>query len=235
MSTQNRLNRVTNKIITGHENSSFRKSRFHDAKGNFIGWSRLIKHTPIAVMTTLARVLFGYRFQLPWISYQSIFLFNSFLNKDKCVFEFGSGMSTVWYAKHSKFVTAVEDDGDWYAMIDKSIKTMDIVNVDYIFCESAEDYTSIISKKDTKFDLIVVDGSCRDVCMQNAIKFVNIGGIIYLDNSDAYAYHDLNNDHVRQAEITAIEFARKNNFKFEFVTDFSPGQLFVHQALIIFC
>lgn len=40
----------------------------------------------------------------------------------KAVWEFGSGGSTLWFAKHVKSVVSVEDDPDWYAAVTAALE-----------------------------------------------------------------------------------------------------------------
>lgn len=68
---------------------------------------------------------------LPWYSYAAIHFLTERINKlpaenkdNFWVFEFGSGNSTLWWAKNSAFVVSVEDNSDWYKFISKISLTM---------------------------------------------------------------------------------------------------------------
>lgn len=223
------IQNVYSKIVKGHEQ---RKSRFHDAKGNFMGWSRLAKHFPLAIGTGILRYVFGHRPSLPWISYEGISILKSYLNNQSCVFEYGSGMSTAWYAQHAGSVVSVEDQQSWYKKVSSQLEDLHLSNVKYLFAESPKSYSNSIEKEGCKFDLVIVDGSHRDTCMEKALEYVKPGGIIYLDNSDAYVY--FGNEHVLEAEKKALEYAKENDAEVKYITDFSPGEFFVHEALMIF-
>lgn len=68
-------------------------------------------HTAPAVVTGFLHFCFGYNPELPWISYSAIKLLTRFLHKESRVLEFGSGMSTIWYAGHAGEVFSVMVDG----------------------------------------------------------------------------------------------------------------------------
>lgn len=120
---------MINKIFYGSK--KIRKSRLHDEKGNYVGWNRLIKHLPAAVSTGILRVAFDYRPEIPWISYDAIRELKQFLTKESRVLEFGSGMSTIWYAKHAGEVFSVEDYQPWYHKVNRLLKQKSIENVNY--------------------------------------------------------------------------------------------------------
>jgi len=94
-----------------------RYPRWRDAKGNFCGWSRLIRNGSRALVTGLLRIAFDIRPILPWISYDAIRAIQSHLRPTSRVLEFGSGMSTIWYALHAGTVYSVEDNEAWFSRI----------------------------------------------------------------------------------------------------------------------
>ena len=51
---------------------------------------------------------------LPWFTYSFIDFLTERLNNDFDVFEFGSGNSTLFFAKRIKHVTSVEHNVEWY-------------------------------------------------------------------------------------------------------------------------
>ena len=82
-----------------------------------------------------------------------------------------------------------------------------------------------------KFDLIMVDGSYRSLCVEKSFKLLNNGGIFYLDNSDKDSSGK--GGDMRLAEDLAIKYAKEIGAEVTYFTDFAPTQLFGQQGLMI--
>src|SRR5690349_10957027 len=95
-------------LLTGSE-VPLRKTRFHDEKGNLVSFPYLVTHGPLALLSLINLKLFGVRAEKPWLSYAAINEIDQFLTPEKTVLEFGSGMSTIWFAKKSNQVYSVEN------------------------------------------------------------------------------------------------------------------------------
>ena len=169
---------MLNRILAG---APSRKTRLHDEKGNRITGSRLIRNGPRALLTGLSRVVLDRRPERPWISYDAQAALDSFLRPDSCVLEFGSGMSTIWYARRARKVVSIENHEAWYAIVQKMFRDNNISNVDYRHAGSKEAYLEFPHEC---YDLIMVDGRWRDECVEAALPYLAPGGMIYLDNSD---------------------------------------------------
>lgn len=217
------------KIIYGSK--KIRKSRLHDEKGNFVGWNRFLRHFPHAASTGVLRISVGYRPQIPWISYDAIKTLRQFLTKDSRVLEFGSGMSTLWYANYAGEVCSVEDYLPWYQKVSGFLGKTMIENVNYCFADSSEAYCSFMSNDTAGFDLIMVDGSNRSACIANSLKLLKPGGILYLDNSDKHSGAE--GGDTRIAEACALTYAKEKAAAITYFTDFAPTQFFVQQGLMI--
>jgi len=215
--------------ITSGDN--LRKSRLHDEKGNFATWKNVFLHGAPAAATGLLRISTGYRPVLPWIAYTSIGFLKCFLNKRSRVLEFGSGMSTVWYAKNTGEVYSVEDYKPWYDKVKEIIAAKGIDNVTYSFAENETEYTSFMKDDNTGFDLIMVDGSHRSKCIQNTTELLRPGGLLYLDNSDKDS--GARGGDMRAAEHLVRNFAAQSNAGIVEITDFAPTQFFVQQGLYV--
>lgn len=124
---ENMVKKTIKKIISaGREH---RISRLHDDKGHFAGWPNILHHTPIAIFTGLLRIFFEIRPEQPWIAYSAIRVFKKYLTKKSRVLEYGSGMSTIWYAKYAGQVCSIENNRDWYEIIANRVKKKNIKNV----------------------------------------------------------------------------------------------------------
>jgi hypothetical protein len=137
---------------------------------------------------------------VPWLTMP----FNAFigqrLSSDMTIFEYGSGNSTLFYAKKVKEVVAVENDKGWL----DTIKNQMPANVTLIFEElknNDDRYSKAAMITGKHFDMIVVDGRERVKCMINAVECLSDRGVMVLDNSD------------RESYIPGIEFILSKGFK----------------------
>ena len=153
----------------------------------------------------------------PWTSQASISIFEALLKKDMTGFEYGSGNSTVFFARHLGQFTSVEHHEQWFKIVKQKLEHLNIVNVDYHFIPPKPDTTSNVSFKDfpsvppdfkirndyqdyfsfitrfpiNHFDFILIDGRARVECAMMAIPRLKPGGIFVLDNSDRSRYEPI--------------------------------------------
>lgn len=156
--------------------------------------------------------------QKPWLTFRATKWLDSYLKSYMRVFEYGSGGSTLFFAQRVKEVVSVEHNLDWFNSVRKTLRQMEISNVEYFLKEpekldqkqktdytdphcyasgfqnefdrmSFHDYVKVIDNyPDYYFDLVLIDGRARPSCIMHAIKKVKKGGIIVLDNSDRVRY-----------------------------------------------
>jgi predicted O-methyltransferase YrrM len=136
--------------------------------------------------------------ELPWFSYGAIDFLESFLRPEMRVFEFGSGGSTIFFARRCARVESVEDDPAWAARVRERMVQLGLTNV--AITECFFDFNNPAGFADSKYlgriregfyDVIVVDGadndySIRPQCFEVAQDRVNPGGIIVVDDSWRY-------------------------------------------------
>lgn len=156
---------------------------------------------------------------LPWVTYSFIDFIRPRLTKEMSIFEFGSGNSTLFYAKNVKRVVSVEHDKAWY----EKVVANKAKNTDMIFekLETGGDYCKKALSIGEKFDIIIVDGRDRVNCCKNSVEALSANGIIVLDNSEREIYQD------------ARTFLLQKGFKELPFTGICPG-LFYYNATSIF-
>ncbi len=212
--------------------SETRRTRLHDELNNRVPLSRLVRNGPQAMGSGILRLIAGYRANRPWISYDAQKLLSHFLTPHRRVLEFGSGMSTVWYAHHAGEVVSIEDNEAWFHQVEQIIHDHQAENIRYRFARTADQY-SVPTKDETGpgFDLIMIDGSFRDSCVERSCHLLKPGGIIYLDNSDKSKCPISGN--IPRARKILEEFAFRHDGVLRYFTDFAPTQLFVQQGLLV--
>ncbi|MGF1924196.1 MAG: FkbM family methyltransferase [Bacteroidia bacterium] len=156
---------------------------------------------------------------IPWVTYSFIDFIKPRLTKELSIFEYGSGNSTLFYAKNTRRVVSVEHDEDWYHKIVKEKAQ----NAEMIFCrlDMAGEYAKKAASLDEKFDIIIVDGRDRVNCCKFAIGGLTEKGVIILDDSERSNYND------------ARVFLKGKGFKEISFSGISPG-LFYEKATSVF-
>ena len=151
----------------------------------------------------------------PFMSYSVIRWLASFLNSEKVVFEYGSGHSTLYFAKRAKFVFSVEHSPEWYNKISDAITHLNLNNCrltllepepnNHITSNDPSDPKAYLSSKvtqgrleqyvreidklaDGSIDLVVVDGRARPSSILHALDKVKPGGVLLLDDADRQHY-----------------------------------------------
>lgn len=119
---------------------------------------------------------------VPWFTYPAIEFLKQLNLNDKVVFEWGSGNSSLFFASRVKTIHSIEHNKLWF---DK-VKSNKLQNQQIEFVESTiESYVNSINKSETLYDIIIIDGDLfRKECAIEAVKYLNKGGIIILDNAD---------------------------------------------------
>ena len=135
---------------------------------------------------------------LPWYTYPAIYWLETVLTGTERVFEYGSGNSTLWFAKRVRSVTAIEHDERWTDRLQGRIP--DNVTLRYVPIESSADTSdrgtgyaeAIVDEPRGGFDVIVVDGKARNECCYTAMPHLRSGGLLILDNSDKKQFEPAN-------------------------------------------
>jgi predicted O-methyltransferase YrrM len=127
----------------------------------------------------------------PWLTPDSIKILRSILTKDDIGFEFGSGRSTIWFSNLLGKLTSVEDNKDWYNIVNNNLSKQKISNINYLFCSSQKngdqlsDYEQVIKAlPDESIDFILVDGTHRASISNLSISKLKMGGVYVLDNAN---------------------------------------------------
>lgn len=139
------------------------------------------------------------------------------------VFEYGSGVSTLWLARRASEVVSVEHDRSVHARVAKAIgRVTDIGTVALRLVEPDQtraedpcygsrksgfrhqtfrDYVRAIdADPDARFDLIVIDGRARTACLHAAVERLSDGGMVVFVNSGRRRYRRA----LQQCDLQAV-------------------------------
>ena len=166
------LLRLGNKIVRG---DSHRRSRLHTERGVRVA----VKPADVAFAlgTTAGRRLGYYPTRPLWAADARRYL-EGYVDGAR-VFEWGSGMSTVWLARRAREVVSVEDDPAWFKRL--SVPLARYPHVSVVFADSQAEYVSALAQP---FDVVIVDGSWRAQCIRRAADWIRPGATIVIDDTD---------------------------------------------------
>lgn len=146
---------------------------------------------------------------IPWVTYSFIDFIKERINKGHDILEFGSGNSTIFYAKSARSVYSIENDKQWY----EKNASLNLPNVEMVHCPVVPDgdYSKSGILTGRKFHIIIVDGRDRVNCCKQATHSLTDDGIIVLDDSEREKYSE------------AHTFLKANGFKHLPFTGMAPG------------
>jgi predicted O-methyltransferase YrrM len=200
-----------------------RKTRLHNHSGQLLDAAGFL-YLPKSVFTALSLKLTHRRPELPWLGFRAIKHLARIINPDWRVLEFGSGMSTIWFARRCGFLVSTETNKLWYDAITSALAERSLKNVDYRLCEPHEAHV-VRDYEDSSFDFVLVDGLRRDCSMMTALRKVKAGGYIYLDNSDApFPEH--------QAAKVMLKAAAGGPAKVKIFNDLTPARICVTEGIL---
>jgi hypothetical protein len=149
--------------------------------------------------------------ELPWISFSAIHVLQKVLKADMNVFEYGSGGSTIFFARRCKSVVSVEDSQQWSARVLRAAADRGLHNIQLLYrstplpnIEGDDDFavSQYVEAIDGYSpDVILIDGSDewlskakrRTMCFGHAERIIKPDGIIIVD--DSWAYPEIRSQH----------------------------------------
>ena len=208
------------RLLTG---DGLRKTRLHTYSGHRIDIGGLA-YLPRSLWSIAILKIFGYHQRVPWLGYRAVRHLDGLIRPDWRVLEFGSGMSSLFFARRCDRLISVESDPSWYTQMGRLFTRLGIANVDYRLRE-ADDYAEHPDLPDQSFDLVVVDGLARDRVSAVALRKVKPGGYVFLDNSDV-PWPDHKSARQLLSDAAAPDGVRVFN-------DLYPFQLQVNESIVV--
>jgi hypothetical protein len=122
---------------------------------------------------------------LPWYTYPAIAFLEQFDHREKNVFEYGGGSSSLYWSERARRVVVVESDPAWYRFLEERAPS----NLTVLHELEQVRYVAAIRSvggPDGRFDVVVLDGEHRRECAVAAAEQLSPDGMLVLDNSDWY-------------------------------------------------
>jgi len=134
------------------------------------------------------------------------------LGKKSVVFEWGFGYSTIYLSNIVGKIISIEHNKEWYNKIKEEIKNLNIKNIELnlllpdtnmgeryleylsnngdktLLGMNFYNYVSYIDTFDILFDIIIIDGRCRNKCLDKAIRMIKSGGFLVFDDYERERY-----------------------------------------------
>jgi len=153
----------------------------------------------------------------PWITFGAASFIGARLTPSSHVFEWGSGGSSLFFARRVATVVSVEHDAAWFERVGETMHGRGLSNwqgflelpqldpaADQGRPEAGDSYVSsdasyrgrsfrdYVSRIDTFaddfFDLVMIDGRARPSCLRHALPKLRPGGLLVWDNSEREHY-----------------------------------------------
>jgi hypothetical protein len=150
--------------------------------------------------------------EAPWLTPKAVEYLNNALQPEFNGLEYGSGRSTIWFAKRVKKLVSVEHNPDWFRRIQEEMKMKGIDNIEYhhfikpdssssLMDNLKSDYVQATSTiAESSLDFVLVDGVVRPACMIHAIPLLRNGGLLILDDANHYLPCDSGAPNTRSQE-----------------------------------
>jgi predicted O-methyltransferase YrrM len=128
----------------------------------------------------------------PWLTPAASEILSSLLRSRDVGVEFGSGHSTLWFARRVARLTSVEHDRDWHTRVAAWLEREAIDNVDHrcVGTELAEEedgaetaYAAQARRFDEgSLDFALVNGVYRSACATAILSKLRPGGVLVVEN-----------------------------------------------------
>jgi hypothetical protein len=157
---------------------------------------------------------------VPWMNYPTLSLLDKKLLPSFSLFEYGSGFSTEYYARRCRTVVSVEYDRVWFDKL--SGKMPANASLMHVPRDEPAVYSQSIRKAGLVFDVVVVDGAHRVLCIKSSLDFLSSAGIVILDDSDREEYKPV------------FKFMIESGFREITLEGMKPTHTGVHSTTIFF-
>jgi predicted O-methyltransferase YrrM len=130
----------------------------------------------------------------PWLTHSMIETLETWLRPSDIGLEFGSGRSTLWFAKRVGHLISVEHHPQWYAKVKQQLHHTGLADrVDYRLLEDGKtdsetsEYVKVAREiQPHSLDFCLIDGVARDHCTLASLDKIKPGGILIIDNVNNY-------------------------------------------------
>jgi predicted O-methyltransferase YrrM len=135
---------------------------------------------------------------LPWLTPAGNDILAARLDHSDIGLEMGSGRSTLWFAKRTRYLTSIEDDAIWYGRVESMLReasqdnvTLRLIPKDVPDSDGSRSaYVRAIRDVQDPLDYVLIDGAYRDHCAVNVTSKIRPGGMLIVDNANWFLPSD---------------------------------------------
>ena len=128
----------------------------------------------------------------PHLNVPTIAFLDRIVTKHSNILEFGSGSSTLWFAKRCKHIVSYESEKGWWDAIVEQAKTLARANIDIRLEPKYWELFETQLAESLTFDIILIDGvehaGAREACVRKAWHYLTEGGYLILDDTHRPQY-----------------------------------------------
>lgn len=123
----------------------------------------------------------------PWLTRDAVDFLDGWIRPSDYLVEFGSGRSTVWFARRVSSMLSVEHDPSWHARTSQMLASEGTDSkVRYILCQDSREYVALPTSLHN-VDLCLVDGIHRGSVAVGMVRAMTPGsGVLVIDNANWY-------------------------------------------------
>lgn len=133
-------------------------------------------------------------YDTPWITPEATAALTKLLLPTDLGFEWGSGQSTMWFARRLKHLTSIEHDRTWYERVKQGLDRESITNVAYQHKEiepgrggyDTPYVAACESLPDRALGFVLIDGKLREFCANAVLPKLAPGGVLVIDNIERF-------------------------------------------------
>jgi hypothetical protein len=124
---------------------------------------------------------------IPWLTQEANSILLGTLRPWMKGFEWGSGKSTLFFARRVNWLVSIEHDYYWYNLVRSWLDREHLHNCDLRYIPSEQHYVECINEfSDEYFDFILIDGILREKRLFKALPKLKRGGFLIFDNVETY-------------------------------------------------
>lgn len=162
---------------------------------------RTFRHWTIRYISNrIKEIIYRKRYlDYPWLTESANEILERWFKNSDVGLEYGSGRSTLWFAKRVRAFTSVEHNQFWYEKVSHKLKECNISNVTYLLFkneqgqnnEQESEYVRVVKRfSKNSLDFVLVDGIYRDFCANAVVEYIRPGGILIIDNANWFLPSD---------------------------------------------
>lgn len=137
---------------------------------------------------------------VPWITYSAAAYLDSLDLRDRRMFEYGAGASTMYWQSRVAELVSVENSPEWRDAVAQKVDP-DVVSVR--LAADAKSYIASVSDG-APWDVVVIDGYDREAAARAAVPCLAPGAVVVLDNTDWFPEPAAV---LREAGLLQVDFA----------------------------